>query len=310
MDFQHRLSDIACPMFLYGTTPPRASAAPEDIELAASKLIARVDGLPLDGVVVYDVQDESERTSQERPFPFLPTIDPRFYSRLLQRELEVPAVNYKYVGQTSEESWVSWLNETAHTYALNNLVLVGKPSSKSPVDGGGLNLGGATRAASAHPAFSVGGVAIAERHGAERSESQNLLRKAENGCNFFISQAIYQPERTVRLLRDYQRDCCELGVAPRRVFLTFTPVGREKTMEFIKWLGIAIAPETEAAILGAENPLSKSIEICCTALRRILDEPYVDDIPLGLNIESVSIKKEEADASVDMFHALATVMRG
>ena len=112
----------------------------------------------------------------------------------------------------------------------------------------------------------------------------------------------------MRLLTDYARDCRGAGVEPRRIVLTFAPVGREKTMAFLNWLGVRIPPETARAILGAARPLAKSIEICRDNLRRILDQPYARAIPLGINIESVSINRDEIDASIDLFYALAGVM--
>ena len=69
-----------------------------------------------------------------------------------------------------------------------------------------------------------------------------------------------------------------------------------------------LPPETERAILGAPSPLVKSIDICRDNLRRILAHDYARTIPLGMNVESVSINKDEIDASVDLFHALAEVL--
>ena len=155
--------------------------------------------------------------------------------------------------------------------------------------------------------FTVAGVAIAERHTTARSESQRMLQKARDGCAFFISQGVYHTSPTLRLLRDYADDCRQAGVEPKRVILTFTPCGRPKTMEFLKWLGIAIAEETEAAILAEPSPLSKSIEICCANLRTLLEQHDLAAVPLGVNVESVSIRKDEIDASVDLFHALREI---
>ena len=173
-----------------------------------------------------------------------------------------------------------------------------------------LALSRAIRLAAAHPAgFEVGGVAIAERHTAERSESARLLAKGIEGCGYFISQTVYHAAATERLLADYARDCRGAGVQPRRIVLSFSTAGREKTMAFLRWLGVNLPPETARAILGAASPLSKSIEICCDNLRRILAHDYVREIPLGINVESVSINKDEIDASVDLFHALSGVLR-
>jgi len=156
----------------------------------------------------------------------------------------------------------------------------------------------------------VGGVVIAERHSAQRSEAARLLAKGIEGCTYFISQTVYHAPPTQRLLRDYLRDCRGAGVAPRRVILTFAPCGREKTLAFLRWLGVNVAPETERAILGAPSPLAKSIEICRDNLRRILDGAYRDAIPLGVNVESVSINRDEIDASVELFHALKETLEG
>src|SRR5438067_2406911 len=149
---------------------------------------------------------------------------------------------------------------------------------------------------------------LAARHTEERSEAARLLAKAVEGCAYFISQTVYHAAPTQRLLRDYLRDCRGAGIAPRRIVQTFAPCGREKTLAFLRWLGVNIAPETERELLGAASPPAKSIEICRDNLRRILDQPYAADIPLGVNVESVSINRDEIDASIDLCHALREVM--
>ena len=290
-------------MLLYGTTPPRAGTQPDAVQAAADKLAARIAPLPVDGVVVYDIQDESGRTAVARPFAFSGTVDPRSYASLLAVRTGKPAVTYKCVGDLDEAGWRAWLDEAARAYGVGFLSIVGRPTSGVRYP---LALSKAIRLAAAHPAgFTVGGVAITERHTAERSESARLLAKGIEGCGYFISQTVYHAEASVRLLSDYARDCRGAGVKPRRIVLTFSPVGREKTMAFLNWLGVRVPPETARAILGAAQPIAKSIEICRDNLRRILDQPYAREVPLGVNVESVSINKDEIDASVDLFHILS-----
>jgi 5,10-methylenetetrahydrofolate reductase len=290
---------------LYGTTPPRAGSSDEVVQGAAHKLAARVKALPLDGIVVYDIQDESGRTASPRPFAFTGTIDPRAYSKLLRELTGRPVITYKCVGAHDESSWNDWLSGTA-CFDVEFLSIVGRPTSGVRYP---LSLSRAIRLADAHPAgFTVGGVLIAERHTAERSESARMLAKGIEGCGYFISQTVYHAHATERLLSAYARDCRGAGVAPRRVVLTFSPVGRDKTLAFLRWLGVNLPPETERAILGAPSPLVKSIDICRDNLRRILAHEYAGTIPLGMNVESVSINKDEIDASVDLFHALADVL--
>ncbi len=302
-----KLLDPGSGVLLYGTTPPRAGTAPDAVQAAAEKLAARLQPLPLDGVVIYDIQDESGRTDLPRPFAFSGTVDPRSYASLLAARTGKPAITYKGVGELDEPGWQAWLDETQRAHGVDFLSIVGRPTSGVRYP---LALSKAIRLAAAHPAgFTVGGVAIAERHTAERSESARLLAKGIEGCGYFISQTVFHAEASVRLLADYARDCRGAGVEPRRIVLTFSPVGREKTMAFLNWLGVRIPPETARAILGAANPLAKSIEICRDNLRRILEQPYAREIPLGINIESVSINRDEIDASADLVHALSGVLQ-
>ncbi len=308
MDLKSKLLDPAQSVLLYGTTPPRHGTPDDQIGAAVEKLAARISGLPLDGVVVYDIQDEAGRTHQPRPFPFARTVDPRRYARLLTEHSGRPAIAYKALGTTTEPAWREWLVETRKSFAIEFLSVVGRPTSgvKYP-----MALSRAIRIAAAPSSgLTIGGVVIAERHTDERSESARLLAKSVEGCGYFISQTVYHAPPTQALLRDYLRDCRGAGVEPRRVVLTFSPCGREKTLAFIRWLGVNVAPETERAILDAARPLAKSIEICCDNLRRILDQPYADKLPLGVNVESVSINRDEIDASIDLFHALREVLAG
>jgi hypothetical protein len=305
MDLQSKLLDASQRVLLYGTTPPRAGTPPDQIDAAADKLAARLAGLPLDGVVVYDIQDETGRTASPRPFPYIGTVDPRRYGALLKRRLDVPAITYKALGAMDEAQWRAWLKASENEVQF--LSIVGRPASGVRYP---LPLSRAIRIASASPAFIVGGVVIAERHDEQRSESARLLAKGIEGCGYFISQTVYQPAPTQRLLADYLRDCRGAGIPPKRVILTFAPCGREKTLGFLRWLGVNVSADTERAILGAPDPLARSIGICRDNLRRILDGAYASHIPLGVNIESVSINRDEIDASIELFHALQEVLAG
>jgi hypothetical protein len=304
MDLKAKLPDPGQSVLLYGTTPPRLGTSAENIAAAADKLAARLAGLPLDGVVVYDIQDETGRTSQPRPFPFVGTVDPREYAKFFK----LPTIVYKALGDMDEGGWHAWLFDTAHAHGVRFVSVVGRPTSGVRH---ALPLSRAIRIASGHAAsFTIGGVVIAERHDAQRSEAARLLAKGIEGCGYFISQTVYHAPPTQRLLADYLRDCRGAGTAPKRIVLTFAPCGREKTLAFMRWLGVNMPPEMERSILDAANPLAKSIEICRDNLRRILDGAYAAQIPLGINVESVSINRDEIDASIDLVHALREVMAG
>ena len=306
-------------VFLYGTTPPRADAAGDAVLRAAARLAERTATLRLDGLVVYDIQDESGRTPEERPFPFLPTREAREYASLLRSASSLPTICYKCVGQATPEGWRHWLNAAAADYGVECLSLVGRATSRGRNDG--ISLSEALLQARSHPAgFTLGGVVIPERHApdnvspgaspqvrAARSESLRLLEKSERGCEYFISQAVYSPAITARLLRDYAADCARLGTAPKRIILTFTPCGAQRTLTFMKWLGISIPEETQRSLLAASDPLGESVRICARNLERVLEEAGDTGIPLGVSVESVSIRKDEISATIDLMDALRIV---
>jgi hypothetical protein len=295
-----KLADRSRQLRLYGTTPPRAGTPPEQVAAAAEKLAARLAGLPLDALVVYDIQDETGRTDRPRPFPFTGTVDPRDYAKFFR----LPTIVYKALGDVDDAGWKAWLDASRGVELVS---IVGRPAPGRYA----MPLSRAIRLAAEHDAgYTIGGVVIAERHTAERSESARLLAKGIEGCRYFISQTVYHAPPTERLLADYLRDCRGAGVEPQRVVLTFAPVGRDKTLGFLRWLGVNVTPETEREILGAARPLAQSIRICSDNLRRILDGKYAGSIPLGVNVESVSINRDEIDASVELFHALGEVLQG
>src|SRR5918995_1509899 len=166
MDLQSKLRDASQRVLLYGTTPPRAGTPPDQIDAAADKLAARLAGLPLDGVVVYDIQDETGRTSQPRPFPFVGTVDPRGYARLLMQRTGRPAIAYKALGMMDEPQWRAWLAATKND-AIQFLSIVGRPTSGVRYP---LPLSQAIRIASEPEwGFAIGGGGIAERPDAQRS---------------------------------------------------------------------------------------------------------------------------------------------
>jgi hypothetical protein len=308
MSLEETMADPRRFALLYGTTPPRADAPADRVLGAAARLAERVAGLPLDGLVVYDVQDETPRTAEPRPFPFLPTIEAPTYGKILGQLTARPVITYKCVAAETEQSWPAWLNAASDHHGVRYLSLVGLSSSRDARSC--IPLSRATAIAAAHRGgFVLGGVAIAERHSPARSESQRLIAKARQGCRYFISQAVYDAGPTISLLGDYARDCAAQGVAPRRIMLDFVPAGRPQTMRFMRWLGIAIPEATAAAILGDPAPLSRSIAVCRDLLRAILDQPYAEQIPLGITVESVSINREEIGATIELLHTLREVAR-
>ncbi len=281
-----RDNDITRGVYFIGTTPPKTSAPLEDVEGIADRLVDRICDLAIDGLIVYDIQDEASRTNKPRPFPFKSTHDPRHYSSLLNKKTDKPVITYKSVVQSETEEFDAWLNEAWDEYRVRDMVLVGSPSAKNEVS---LPLSAAYQTlADNRNNFFTGGIMIAERHAKKGNEYERLIEKYKQGCTFFISQAIYDTQATIDILTRYAIECKEQGLKPQRIILTFSPCGSAKTLEFIEWLGVSVPEATSLRILNAENPLHESIKMCCNSLNQILDAVVEYDLPLGLNIESLT----------------------
>jgi 5,10-methylenetetrahydrofolate reductase len=310
MSISHTIVGAVPFIVLYGTTPPRLDTSPEKYERAILRLAERLRDAPIEGIVIYDVQEESGRTSEPRPFPFLPTHTSRTYAVRVQKETGLSPVVYKCIAGMTEAAWTEWLDDTTDHFDISCLSLVGRATSRGSHSGISL-LQAITIAQQHRGGFTLGGVVIPERHrpqsSSPRSESERLLQKMAAGCSYFISQAIYDPLPTIRLLQDYHTDCVAQGIAPSRVLLTFTPCGRLKTLEFMKWLGIHLPHEVESALTTAPNLLDASVDLCQRNLATILASGIGNVIPLGINIESVSISKEEITASITLCTALREI---
>ena len=305
-ELKARYNDIHRGVYFIGTTPPKSDTPLDDVESIANKLLERVSDIDFDGLIVYDIQDENSRTNKPRPFPFKSTLDARLYSSLLNKKSNRPVITYKSVVQSDALAFNDWANEAWEKYGVKDVVLVGSPSKNNNIS---LPLAEAYRTlVDNENEFFIGGVTIAERHASKGNEHERLIEKHQQGCNFFISQAIYNPQATIDMLTRYAIECKKQGLKPQRLILTFSPCGSKKTLEFIDWLGVSVPEATSLRILNADNSLFESIRICVNSLQQILDAILPYDLPLGLNIESLTNRKEEIDGSILLYKLLRSKM--
>src|SRR4051794_21643510 len=184
---QTMLTEARSGVLLYGITPPRCSATPERIKEIVEVTLGRLADLDLDGLILYDIDDESDRNSEERPFPFLPTMDPDIY---LERHLtawRAPVVVYRATAKHTEQGLRDWV--TSQDTARRMAVFVGAPSRERPV-ATTLRRAQVLRAA-VNPDLLLGGVAIPERHARKGDEHLRLAAKQKAGCSYFVTQIVY-----------------------------------------------------------------------------------------------------------------------
>ena len=112
---------------LYGMTPPKENTDIQRVKEIAGKHMSRIQSLDIDGVVLYDIQDESARNEEQRPFPFLPTFEPQKYSVDFLSDLDLPKVLFQVVGKHSEASLKNWMANNVNNGDLG--VFIGNSSS-------------------------------------------------------------------------------------------------------------------------------------------------------------------------------------
>ncbi|HKP98405.1 MAG TPA: 5,10-methylenetetrahydrofolate reductase [Fibrobacteria bacterium] len=294
----------------YGLTPPKRGQDPARIRDIAARQAQRIAALNPDGLILYDLQDEAGRTAAERPFPFLPTLEPMEYARDFLADLPVPRILYKCVANQGREEFLAWSDAFAGPDCRDAIVLVGAPTGRPGGEPAlSIGLGEAYGLLQGRTApICYGGVAIAERHARKHDEDERLLAKHAGGCRFFISQTVYDPGATKSLLSDYALRFARAGLPPVPFILSFSPCGSLKTMEFMKWLGISFPRWLENELRHSPDILRKSVDLAEKVFADIRDFAAGKGLPIGVNVESVSIRKEEVEASCELFARLSAGM--
>jgi Methylenetetrahydrofolate reductase len=305
MDLARRIAERGSEFLLFAVTPPRVTVTPERSQEIADVTQKRLAALGLDGLVLYDIDDESDRNPQERPFPFLPTMDPADFRAQHLKDWSTPVVVYRAVGKYQESDLREWLEAQDADRALT--VFVGassrhKQSSTSLVRA--QELWAQTR-----PDLRLGGVAIPERHTLRGDEHLRLIAKQEAGCSFFVTQVVYDVNAAKNLVSDYRYECAARSLEPVPIVFTFSVCGSVKKMEFLGWLGVDLPRWIQNDLRHADDTLQASYEHSLGAARELIGYCRRMGVPFGVNVESVSIRRAEIEASVDLAQELERELR-
>lgn len=292
-------------LITYGITPPRRTYSNERIAEIVAAQTTRIGRLPVDALVVYDIQDESMRIDVPRPLPYVECIDSTTYALDLLTKVAVPKIIYRCVAARSKEQLKSDLQRIDNASSLS--VLVGAASRlQTPVT----KLSDAyVLAKTQYPNLPIGGVLIAERHQSSQAEDQRALAKMDAGCAFFISQAVYSVTATKDLLSDLCYRCERLERPMPPVLITLTPCGSLRTLDFLRWLGVAVPRWLENDLRRSRDILQSSLQVCREVLADLHDYASTHDIPLGCNVESVSLSRAEIEASAELVEVAARQFR-
>jgi hypothetical protein len=177
-------------------------------------------------------------------------------------------------------------------------VLVGAPSRRtSPL----FTLPEALSVCRTHtPNLPIGGVVIPERHRRSGGEDARVWAKMQQGCSFFVSQTVWSTALARQLLVDLRRRADrERAEAPHLLF-TSSPCGSQQTLEFLEWLGVDVPSSVKVDLLSAKDMLARSIELSVEIYADVRAFASSLGFTVGCNVESVSSRAAEIEASVEL----------
>lgn len=302
---QDKIHQKESKLLFYSLTPPKITNEVEKIQQIAKNQMERLSNTPIDGLILYDIQEEAERTNLERPFAFISTVKPETYATDYLEDLKVPKIIYKSIANIDKTQFEEWLKKYAN---LEYLVLVGASSQQQVLKTNfTLDMAYEICSQQGNP-FVLGGVTIPERHMKKQDEHLRIFNKVDKGCKFFVSQCVYSPNHAKNFLSDYYYASLEGHRTLYPMIFTLAPCGSLKTLQFMEWLGIDVPKWLYNDLKHSENILDKSVKVCKNIAEEMLEYAYAKNIPIGFNIESVSIKKEEIIASTNLLSEISGLL--
>jgi hypothetical protein len=287
---------------IFALTPPRLATDVERLQQIADATKERLGTLGLDGLILYDIDDESARNADERPFPFTPTIDPADYLANHLAMWPTPVIVYRAVGKYPNSELRAWLSAQDPSRVMT--VLVGASTRSAAVD---TSLAEAqVMRKEVNSGLSSGAVAIPERHTRRGDEHLRLLAKQAAGSTFFVTQVVYDVNAAKNLISDYHYECQTRGTAPIPIVFTFSVCGSMKTLDFLGWLGVDVPRWIENDLKHAADTLEGSYQQALATATELIGFCRALGVPFGINVESVSIRRVEIEASVRLAAELRT----
>lgn len=285
---------------MFSMTPPRESMSAADTARVARLTVDRLRPLELDALIVYDIDDESDRNPDERPFPYLPTQDPADFQARYLGDWDAPVVVYRCVGKYAPDELARWLDACDPQRVAT--VFVGASSTTKQVRSSLGEAHAIWRSCTRRPP--MGGVAIPERHSSREDEHERMLRKQDSGASFFITQVVYDADAAKSMVSDYHYACLDRGTDAAPVIFTLSVCGSLRTLAFLEWLGVDVPRWMHNDLRRSPDPLSASFDHCLATARELAAFCERLGIPYGFNVESVSNRRVEIEASLRLAQLL------
>lgn len=293
-------------VLLYGITPPKVHTPLEKVCEMAERTVSTLRSLDIDALVVYDVQDESARTSEERPFPFSSALDPFDYASQYLHGLKIPKIIYRPAGKFTRDELTLWLHGLKEHGCYP--IFVGLPTPDYIVKTSLKEAYEIWREHHEHHSV-IGAVTIPERHAILNDEDVRILDKVSSGVSYFISQCIFNVGYTKKTLEDLLMTCHNKKQELPTIIFTLTICGSAKTLDFMEWLGIHIPEDIKDELKVSSDPVSHSVRIAINIAKDLIQFCRERSIPFGFNIESVATRKVEIEASLELLNIVSELLK-
>ncbi len=312
-EFHKRIRDNARGIALYAFVAPNESASVYSRTNNLNRIRDIMNECNPDGIIIYDVQEEKCRGNIERPFRFNKKEPAHIYSQFLTENLQ----------GTNIITYIALPNENISSVELTNRMdeIIRRDIKTVVFVGGSSKVIDSTCDTIYSCAMlykkkildiNAGAVTLPDRYiKSGWNEHDVLLNKTLGGSDFFVSQIVYNFESIEKLLRLYSAGCIDNNIKPARIIFTFALFAENKTIQFMRCLGIDIPPEIDEK-LGTNHDKSYieySMELCICNWIKILDLKKELGIPVGFSVDIVSGNKMEYSKSIELYKKLENIMK-
>ena len=298
MELQRRIVSLRGEFLLFALTPPRLSTTPEKAQEIADITVERLERLDVDGLILYDIDDEADRNPTERPSPSFHDGPGRLF-RPASRNLAHAGHRLPRDGEVyrTRPCATGLRARTGQTNGCFRRCFLAREASSR-------RSAGRSSSAEVNAGLLLGAVAIPERHTRKGDEHLRLIAKQEAGCAYFATQVVYDVNAAKNLVSDYVYACRDRGLDPLPIVFTLSVCGSMKTLEFLRWLGVDVPALIENALRHADDTLDASLEYAAATGVELMSFCRRLGVPFGINVDSVSIRKVEIEASVRLAERL------
>lgn len=281
-------------------------------------------------LVIYDIQDEPCRDGQARPFKFIKKEQADIFANFISKQFPTnPVILYRALPEKviipeiseAERKTVidTWMNDTINKRSQKILVWIGGNSRKlpqinslSPADY--IN----QQIKTIYPDVMSGSVCLPERGDIE---TVLMANRTQNNTKFFITQMVYNYKLFEKVVIEYVEKCLKLKIEPSRIIFNFALFGEQKSIDFMKCLGVIFSDEVlqriskEVTEKTEVNYIKCSMDICqdlfirLLRLRKKINEENKINLKIGFSVDVVTGNKSEFDKSIDLYNLLNHIMR-